>query len=235
MTTRIISFLIATALLASCSSAYRTSQTPDDVYFSPARAITETNDGEDRYVDNSADDRYLRMKVQNRNRWSSIDDYNYWNSPAYSFNNSYFNYGSPFYNNYSYYGHGNGFSNGWYNAYFSPYYNSGYCYNTPLVIVKNQPIIQNVSRPMLGGYTNRNYSNTNNTSLNSSMRKIFSPNQNNTSNYNNNNRNSFSSDNRSTARSYSPSYSNSNSSSGGGSRSSSSSSGSTSVSRPTRH
>ena len=101
MTTRILTVLMATALLASCSSVYKSSQTPDDVYFSPAREIKETDNVEDRYVDNSADDRYLRMKVQNHNRWSTIDDYNYWNSPSYTFSNSYFNYGSPFYNNYA--------------------------------------------------------------------------------------------------------------------------------------
>src|SRR5688500_3829498 len=84
---KIILFGFLAALITGCSSAYKASQTPDDVYYSPARsggAHRETRN-EDRYEDyvSSQEDRYLRMKVRDRNRWSMIDDYSYWNDSRY--------------------------------------------------------------------------------------------------------------------------------------------------------
>ncbi|NBO58665.1 MAG: hypothetical protein EBU73_06985, partial [Chitinophagia bacterium] len=74
-----------------CSVAYRSGQTPDDVYFSPARnnssyVITDDEDGYGGGRYNAAavpmEDRYLRMKSFSRSRWAQFDeDYAYWNNP----------------------------------------------------------------------------------------------------------------------------------------------------------
>ena len=101
----IFSVLALAIALASCSTAYRQGQTPDDVYYSPAKEKTQVyasangdkqynryqrsnNNGYDDYTSSSEDD-YLRMKIQNRYRWSALDDYDYWYSPGYAFNNYY--------------------------------------------------------------------------------------------------------------------------------------------------
>ena len=72
-------------VVSSCSTSYKTGQTPDDVYFSPPPPQDEyvsNKDNDDRkykgenpdsYQD--YDNRYLRMKVQNRTRWSELDDW----------------------------------------------------------------------------------------------------------------------------------------------------------------
>ncbi|HEX2534500.1 MAG TPA: hypothetical protein VHK69_12230, partial [Chitinophagaceae bacterium] len=81
--------LLSLAFLASCTSAYKTGQTPDDVYYSPTRpqdayVHTETRQDrqerkyesdrrDDRYDEDYYYDRYLRMKIRNRSRWSTID------------------------------------------------------------------------------------------------------------------------------------------------------------------
>jgi hypothetical protein len=80
-------------MLASCTTAYKTGQTPDDVYFSPARPVdeyvrTENNDDRKYRAEEeereAREDRYIRMRVRNR-RWSTIDDGSYYSyHPAYS-------------------------------------------------------------------------------------------------------------------------------------------------------
>src|SRR5918993_6008453 len=124
MNSRIILLGLTVAALSSCSTAYKSGQTPDDVYYSPARETdayvkVENDDerryrSEDRYRSNdnyrsnddyvNSDDRWLRMRVRNRYRWSAFDDYqwNDWRYNSWSYN-SYNSY-SPF-NNYwnSYY------------------------------------------------------------------------------------------------------------------------------------
>lgn len=106
---------LATLVLGSCSTAYKSGQTPDDVYYSPVRPQDEylTSQKEDdrqyRYNDDYYSDRYLHMKVADRTRWGTLDDwyyndyryrryypyYNDWN--AYSYWNNYYN---PYYNHY---------------------------------------------------------------------------------------------------------------------------------------
>jgi hypothetical protein len=86
----VFSSIVAIAL-SSCSSVYRTAQTPDDIYYSPGREAADSyvqmdrpnnkpgsyrNDvGSDEYY--SPDDRVLRMRVRNRGMWSAFDDYGY--------------------------------------------------------------------------------------------------------------------------------------------------------------
>ena len=235
MKSSILLLAIATIVISSCSTAYKTGQTPDDVYFSPAPPADEyvrvekkddrSYRGEDYY-----EDRYLRMRVQDRYRWSVLDDY-YFNNPyAYTYYGGYYSFSNP-YNSY------------WaWNNYYNPYCNS-------VIIIKNpgsfrtppsKPVAFNVNsytntntRSTANSYNNRSYNNSNSNSsrynnsnsFGNSVRKLFT-----NSNSNSNSYNSGSSNSNSTpSRSYNPS----SSSSGSSSRSSSSSSGG-GVSRPNR-
>lgn len=109
--------LLGVVLLSSCSSMYRSGQTPDDVYFSPGRttgdvASNSNRRGGDEYDYVNPDDNYLRQKVQNRSRWSTIDDADYWysyNRPYSNFSYGYNAFNTPFY--------GNGLSIGFGNPY----------------------------------------------------------------------------------------------------------------------
>ena len=127
--------LASVIVLASCSTAYQTGQTPDDVYYSPARQRDEyvrVEKKDDRQYYNDEDyreDRYLRMKTAYR-RYSVLDDYDL-----------YYYTGSNYYNNYNYYRYNNwGYYNNGYVApslyvghgynpyYYNPYYGYGYAY-----------------------------------------------------------------------------------------------------------
>lgn len=251
---------LAVTAFTSCS-VYRSGQTktPDDVYYSPARegaAYVETEKKRDGYYRaddySSYDDRWLRMRVRDRYRWSAFDDYDWndWRYNSWAFNSYSYN---PYY-----------FNNYWNSMYrWNSYYNP-YCGGIIIVNPKvNQPAYTAVRSFSLDRYTNTNYNNANrplsasktglrygapsynnrnttNSSLGSSIRKVFS-NDNNSSS-----RNSYynpsSSDSRptrtytpsesSSTRSYTPSSSSSSSSSSGSS--SSGSSGGGGVSRPSR-
>jgi hypothetical protein len=101
--------------LSSCTTAYKTGQTPDDVYYSPARPVDEyvqVNDRDNReyrYDDEYYDDRYLRMKVRNRERWSDLDEW-YSYGKNYSYRYSYYSPWGYSWNPYS----------SW-NYYYNPY------------------------------------------------------------------------------------------------------------------
>jgi uncharacterized membrane protein YgcG len=213
--------ITATALLASCSTAYKSGQTPDDVYYSPATtAVTASNDKYEAPVNNE-DDRYLRMKVRNNTRWSSIDDFNYWYTPY-----SYYGYS---YNPYLFSSYYNPYNHIWFNSYY-PYgglgFTPGYYYYPYYPVVKNPVKTARTDRPYLGGYNNTNNNNNNNANR-STLRKVFTPNNNNYNNRNsgNNNNNTYTAP----TRTYTPSSSGGSS---GGSSSGSSSGGG--VSRPAR-
>lgn len=87
-------------LAASCHSAYRSTQTPDDVYYSPARPLGEDesqkNEEETRY---SQEDRQIRMARHDR-RWRDFDDdfdcrydpYHYGYTYGYYYNPYYYPY-----------------------------------------------------------------------------------------------------------------------------------------------
>lgn len=100
----VLSAVLGGLTLVGCSSAYRTAQTPDDIYFSEGPAAVETvrnrtNTQPQDQVDGYAsywerqDDNMLRMKVNDRDRWSEVDDIDYWNG----YNNNYWvNYNTGF-------------------------------------------------------------------------------------------------------------------------------------------
>lgn len=155
MKDRILLTLIVGSLLASCSSVYKSGQTPDDVYYSPTREVVKKQEKEeDKQKDqaNTADDQYLKMKVRDRYRWSQIDDYDYWvdsrynnhcsctcNPPGYGYN---YNIGYGYYpvRSWSYYS-------------YNPYYIAGY-YNPKYI--KGTTSGSNVK-----AYSNTKYNNTN--------------------------------------------------------------------------
>ncbi|MEI9944825.1 MAG: hypothetical protein WDN26_11455 [Chitinophagaceae bacterium] len=207
MKSPILLLAVAAIIFSSCSTAYKTGQTPDDVYYSPAKAqdeyvrVEERDDRSYQGSDEYYEDRYLRMRIQNRSRWSVLDDY-YFNSPyAYNY------YGSS-YGNYNWYSPYNSYWS--WNNYYNPYY-------TGVVIIKNPVNYYTApSRPVAftaNSYnnfptktsSNRNsnfyyntnnpvrYNNSNNNgSLGSSIRKVFSNSNSgsNNSSGNNNNNNS---------------------------------------------
>lgn len=223
---------ISFAVLSSCTSAYQSGQTPDDVYYSEASPRDEyvrsnNNAKKYRYDDEYYDDRYLRMKVSNRNRWNDLDAWYNYDRYGYRYNYYYGSWNNPY--------------NSW-NYYYNPY-----CPSSNIVVVNPKQVTDNnnIVKPRnfnLTSYTNNNYNNAN------SNLKIFTKNGivtrpvNDNSNYDNryNNNNSwlgntikdiFSGSNSSSnqGRTYNPTNSSGSSSSG---NSSSGSSGSTT--RPNR-
>lgn len=227
MKSSILLLAVSVAALSSCSTSYKTGQTPDDVYFSPTRPEKEEtftekyDDRESRYNDEYYDDRYLRMKVHNRTRWSDLDDWYYYDRYSLGYNYYYGSYHNP-YNSWNYY----------YNPYCCCHTNTIYS-NPKTGIAYNKPRVFNLgsynvntsgnnnSNPKYGGQTTtngntyngpRNSSNsgTNNNSGNI-LRNIFNSSNPSSSNSNNN----------------SSSGNNNNSSSSSSSSSSSGNSGST--------
>ncbi|MBL0144498.1 MAG: hypothetical protein IPP48_00700 [Chitinophagaceae bacterium] len=223
MNTKILLLAFSVAAISSCSTAYKSGQTPDDVYYSPARY--EENKDENKRDDDqnqaseSAEDRRIRQTIRDR-RWRETNDYDYTytNSP---YNHCYCNCTS-------------------YGYYYNPYY-----YSTP--IYTTTPVKNTTPRKVnLNSYQGYNASNAqttnpkynaviapappkynNKNSLGSKIVKVFTSKEYSPSNTESN---TSSSSSNSNTRSYTPSSSTSSSSS-----SSSSSAGSgSSVSRPTR-
>jgi hypothetical protein len=241
MKRQILLLAITAAALSSCTTAYKTGQTPDDVYFSPTRpqdeyVRVEERDEPGQYDDDYYDDRYLRMKVQNRTQWAYLDDWYAYDRYGYRAN---FYYGS-YYNPYT----------SW-NYYYNPY-----CRNNVIAYYPGQTghpgivnVAQNVPKPRtfnLLSYSNTNLNNANNNSGRNSYKSgLSSPvynNRNSNNGFSNtlkqifNGATNIGNSNSSYSpptRSYSPS-SGSSSSSSGGSRSSGSSGGGGGASRPSR-
>lgn len=165
-------FLLAicsAALLCSCSTAYKATQTPDDVYYSPASPAKERQSD---YTYYDSDDRYLRMKVQHHALWSGIDDYSYWNDSRYDFGYSCtpsrYSMIHSFYTYYPGYGWGYGYTYGcgW-NGWNSPHQTIVY-YKNPQVYYGTN------SKTNITAYGNNNYNNNNG----SPFRRLFSNNNN---------------------------------------------------------
>jgi uncharacterized membrane protein YgcG len=220
MRSAILLLVLSGAILGSCTSAYKTGQTPDDVYFSPERPqdkYVAVKDDENRYQgdDYYYDDQYLRMKVHNRMMWSDLDDPYFYN-PRYSY--SYYNNWSNPWSPYTYW-------NYYYNPYCSPV-----IYTPKTVIASNHPRVFNLNTYNNAQLANNNYTNPkgslNNNSYNYSSKPArivgYTPSNNNSSsgagNFLRNIFNSSSNNNSSSGSS--------NSSFSSGSRSSSSGSGS---------
>jgi hypothetical protein len=177
MKTTLLYTILVTGLLSSCSTAIQGDQTPDDVYYSPGREVTNRREEEkareeqERYEEyiSSQDDRYLRMKVANRSRWSGIDDFNYWYDSRYQFNNfnTYSNWNSFDWNNRWNLGLGYGawrpnpFLGGW-NGYYG--WGGGGWWPGYTVIAYSTPKFYSgyTSGSNLSAYRNKSLLNTNN-------------------------------------------------------------------------
>jgi len=254
MNTKIITAIALATLLTSCSSLYKATSTPDDVYYSPSPAAAVRNAdgtkstgddiGYDRYdnYQTNNDDRYLRMKVQNNTLWSGIDDYSYWNDSRYDFgfscNSSRYALLNSFYSPYSYgmynafnplFGFNGGFGYGFYGFGGGGYWGSPY---QTVVMYKNpKTYFGTTSKGNLTAYRNTQYSNSN----------FYKTGGYNNSNYTNANsystrNNTYTNPNSNTsqpARSFNTSSS--SNSAGGHSGGYSSAGSSAPASRPTRH
>ena len=179
MKSQFLLLALIAAAFSSCTTAYKTGQTPDDVYFSPPRAQDEyvrvdkkeepTYQSRDDYYD----DRYLRMRVHNRMQWSELDDYYYYgNRYDYSYYNSFY------------------WSNPWspcsyWNSHYNPYYQS-YVVITPKSPVFNHPRTVNLNTYNSTMLTNSQYSNPNNPKGGTRPLNSYTP-SNTTSSYHNTN------------------------------------------------
>lgn len=207
MDTKLFILAISVAAFSSCSTIYKSGQTPDDVYYSPARPsgseyVAERRD--DRNYDRNYynnEDRAIRMGIYDP-RWRYLDNDFRYNPYSYGFN-------------YGYY----------YNPYFWPYP----VFN-PIFITPSNPKITSPRTSNLGGYgTNynkryvdpksgsgkqpaRSYNNSNKGSaFGNVLRQVITPSNPGNNTYNNSNNNSSNNNNRT----YSPSSGNSGSSSSG--------------------
>lgn len=223
MNTKILLLALSAVVLGSCSTAYKSGQTPDDVYYSPLRPVEEKKEKEDDTRRQDEATRYERrdyqisMSVRDR-RWRDFDDdYDYRYSP--------YNYCYCKCSGYNY------------GYYYNPYYYRWPVYIPKYVPVNSTPRMVNLNAyrgisthivnpdPKSGNNVNwvspsGRYNNSNSNAGNN-RRQVITP-SNNNSNSNN-------------TRTYTPS-SNNNSSSGSSNNSSSnnSSNNSGSVSRPNR-
>jgi len=238
MKRHIFYLICVAAVFTSCSSAYKSTQTPDDVYYSPGTArevrYADNRSNDDRYEDyvNSNDDQYLRMKVQNRARWNGIDDYDYWNDSRYDFGygcsisrSSLFYSFNPYFSSGIYLGYGYP-AWGWGNMYgygYSGYYGYGYggAWGYPgytLIAYKNPKTTIARNTSYLNTYKNNNFSKAAYNNNNNFRNYNYSQRDNN-GNYRYNNRNNSNYNynrNNSNNNSYTPSSRSRPSSSGGG-------------------
>ena len=225
--------LLASVLaLASCSTAYKTGQTPDDVYYSPARErdeyvrVEKNDDRQYRDDETYREDRYLRMKTGYR-RYVILDDYDYYTG------SNYIGYYDQYrFNNWGYY-------NRWYvtppfytSYYYNPYYYNPY-YSHPYY---SGAVVGNVQRPVYnkprGTNLNTYYPNSDSYNSGNSRVRTYTPSSSNSNdNYRNSGtnagsflRNTFGSGNNNTSTQSSSNTSSSSSSSSSGSSSSGSSS-----------
>ena len=173
MKTKYLLLLGIIAVLGSCSSAYRTGQTPDDVYYSPVpaqNAYVASNNQQDRnsygYNNNNynSEDFAIRRGINNPQYRSNLSlDFGYGYSPYDYYGSSFYSPFSSYYNPYSYsgatfypynYNYYNSYSPYNYNSY-SPYYNS---YYPPVYYISKSPAaVSNYSGPRrynMGVYSN---------------------------------------------------------------------------------
>lgn len=143
MKTKYILLLSLIIILGSCSTAYRSGQTPDDVYYSPTPQqnsyANNDQDGEDSYYsEDSEDGSYYSADQENREIRRGIYDRRYRNSLSLnlglgfggysSFGYNSFGYNSFGYNPFGYYSY-NPFGHGYYPFGYSGYYDPFSSYN----------------------------------------------------------------------------------------------------------
>ncbi|PWU02119.1 MAG: hypothetical protein C5B52_06015 [Bacteroidetes bacterium] len=177
MNTRNLLLLAAVVGLGSCTTMYKSGQTPDDVYYSPGSEkegyvqSKNNTDNNQPFHGNEPSDDYLRMKVQDPARWSTLDYDAYGNyNPYYNPYSPYGSFGYSPYGTSMSFGFGMGYpmySGLYFGSYFNPFgfygsYNPyyPYYYGTPVVIVKGGTGTVNpyINRPRT--FSNAGYGNT---------------------------------------------------------------------------
>ena len=221
MNTKLLLIAVAVVSLSSCSSVYKSGQTPDDVYYSPVRMYDEadvkkeTRREEPRNYYSYSEQSQIRLGINNP-RWRYLDDYSY---TPYLYGYNYGYYYNPYYCPIPVYNYGNIVISNPKNttprmtnlaAYNTVYNNTNFNVSSKYLNPVNMPV--------------RTYNNS--SRLSNTLNKIFN---NGSSNYNNSNNNSQNSSNQS-SRSYTPSSNSSSTRSSSGSSSSGSS-----TSRPARN
>src|SRR4051812_21468607 len=105
MNIKILLFAISIAAMSSCSTSYRSGQTPDDVYYSPKKVVEEDyreENKKDEVRKDTYEDREIRMAVYDR-RWRDFDDDYDYNYDPYHYGYSYGYYYNPYYCHYPVY------------------------------------------------------------------------------------------------------------------------------------
>ncbi len=211
MQTKILLLALSAAAFSSCSTAYKSGQTPDDVYYSPVQVAEEEHNTKREEVKNEQPVDYeISMSIRDY-RWRDFrDEYNYDYSP--------YNYTCKKYN-YGYY----------YNPYYYPWaiYTGSIAYSKPVNTTPrmvnlntytgyNSKVATGKTSSMNWATPRRQYNNSNNRSnVGNLIREVITPSSNNSSSSSSNN-----------SRTYAPASNNSSGSSSSGSSSSGS------VSRP---
>ncbi len=143
MQTKNLLLIILTVVFASCSTAYRSGQTPDDVYYSPEPKYDEyvsqqNQDDRDSYSYRNSEENEIRQGIRNPRYRSSVSinlgsgyaPYAFGYAPYYSNPYDYNSYG---YNSYGYKNFNRRYSYGYYDNYYNsyPYYGGyyGHSYN----------------------------------------------------------------------------------------------------------
>lgn len=172
MKTNYTLLIVLAVAFSSCSTAYRTGQTPDDVYYSPApvREVyvsTQSQNDRNSYRYRNQEEEDIRRGIRDSRYRSNVSlsigtGYNpYYNSYSYnpySYNpygyNSIYNSQrfDPFYDPYSYNSYSK-YGNNYYSGYYSPYY-------APIILVPSGGTTVNTNRGprkySLGAYNSSN-------------------------------------------------------------------------------
>lgn len=99
-------FIGITLCLFSCTNKYKITQTPDDVYYSPLRGISEDTDTKGQNNTTSSSENREIIMSRYDSRWRNFDsEYNY-NYDPYHFGYTYGYYYNPFYYPYPVYNYG---------------------------------------------------------------------------------------------------------------------------------
>lgn len=154
MKNKILLFALSLITLASCSTAYRSGQTPDDLYYAKGKTVAEENSKQtdDRRISN--EDRTIRMSAYDR-RWRTLDDdydYNCSYHP-YAYGYTYGYYYNPYYNPYPVYGYGTGFTNPKNSAIRTVNLNA---YNNTIITHEQTKFSTNTRTTTVRGYNNDN-------------------------------------------------------------------------------
>lgn len=167
MYTKILLFAIVISTSVGCSTAYKTGQTPDDVYYSPAKKVVEIQNSNNDQQNNTNNNDYVILMNTRDPRWRNFSlDYQYEYSPYY-YSCNYTNHG----------------------YYYNPFYNPWPIYSKVITPVNHTPRMVNLSaytgisssngsNPKTGNGINwispsSRYNNTNRSNSSNSGRQVF--------------------------------------------------------------